>query len=605
MFRMDGCSGAGELIGTQLSSTFDLADPRSLEFFRAFVRSGYRTVELESFEFDRHGAAHWFVNNLLGVVEDGRLTAIWGTQRDVTEHRLSEELVRATRDRLEAVVEASPLPIVVLGMDGDVVTWNRAAELVFGWTAEETVGRRLPCVPEDRQGEYDAFRAEVLGGRPFTGRETVRVRKDGTRIDVSISTAPLRDATGRPVALVALYVDISGRKRAEEALRHSQEQLRQAQKMEAVGRLAGGIAHDFNNLLSAILSYSEMVMADLSEGHPSRQDLEQIRQAGARAAELTHQLLAFSRRQLLQLRPLNLNAIVAGVDRMLRRVIGEDILLETVLAHPIASTRGDAGQLEQVLMNLAVNARDAMPDGGRLRIDTSAVELDRDFLQEHPDALPGRYVKLTIADNGSGMEPEVAARAFEPFFTTKHKGEGTGLGLATVYGIVTGAGGLISLYSEPGEGTVFRVFLPAADSGAAVLPGEHAVDLTGRGESVLLVEDEDAVRTLAKRILTEGGYQVSAKSRGREALELLEDRRRDCDLLITDVVMPGMRGVELAHRAQQLRPGLPVLMMSGYTTPLAEEDRRAMASSPLLEKPFSRRDLLEEVRALLDREGEG
>jgi CheY-like chemotaxis protein len=249
---------------------------------------------------------------------------------------------------------------------------------------------------------------------------------------------------------------------------------------------------------------------------------------------------------------------------------------------------------------LAVNARDAMPDGGRVVIQTSDVELDRDFLQEHPGLTPGRYVRLTVADNGSGMEPEVAARVFEPFFSTKRKGEGTGLGLATVYGIVSGAGGEISLYSEPGEGTAFRVHLPAADGAVSILPGEHAVDFTGRGERVLLVEDDDTVRALAKRILTEGGYRVSATSEGKDALALLEDPRNEFDLLISDVVMPGIRGVELARRAQQLRPDLPVLMMSGYTTPMAEEDRRALAEAPLLEKPFSRRDLLGEVRSLLD-----
>jgi two-component system, cell cycle sensor histidine kinase and response regulator CckA len=265
----------------------------------------------------------------------------------------------------------------------------------------------------------------------------------------------------------------------------------------------------------------------------------------------------------------------------------------------------DPGRVEQVLVNLAVNARDAMPDGGRLQIKTSEVELDRDFLRDYPGASPGRYVRLTVADNGCGMEPEVAARAFEPFFSTKRKGEGTGLGLATVYGIVTGAGGQISIYSEPGEGTVFRVHLPAADFAAPASSGEPgAADVLGRGERILVVEDEETVRTLAKRILAQGGYEVSVASGGGEALVLLQDPTQEFDLLISDVVMPEMRGVELVRRAQELRPELPVLMMSGYTTPLAEEDRRAMAEAPLLEKPFSRRDLLGEVRALLDDRGE-
>ena len=341
MVRMYGLASEEGLLGTLLASTFDLADPRSVDFFQTFVQSGYRTVELESHEFDRNGSPRWFVNNLLGVVEDGLLVAIWGTQRDVTEHRRREELVRATRDHLDALVQASPLPIVSLTMGGDVMSWNRAAETVFGWSAEEAVGRRLLCVPPEKQGEFDQVRNTALRSGGFTGYETVRVRRDGSRIDVSISTAPLRDAAGGPTGLVATYLDISDRKRAEEALRQSQEQMRQAQKMEAVGRLAGGVAHDFNNLLSAILELQRNgASRDLPEGHPSRDDAEQIRQAGDRAAELTHQLLAFSRRQLLQPRSLDLNTIVASVDRMLRRLIGEDIELRTVLDPALGHARG-------------------------------------------------------------------------------------------------------------------------------------------------------------------------------------------------------------------------------------------------------------------------
>ena len=484
MVRMYGCADAGELLGTQLASTFDLADPRSHDFFRSFVRSGYRTVELDSHEFDRHGAPRWFVNNLLGVVEDGLLTAIWGTQRDVTESRASED-------------------------------------------------RRTS---------------------------------------------------------------------AEEALRQSQEQLRQAQKMEAVGRLAGGIAHDFNNLLSAILSYSEMVLVDLPEQHPSRDDIEQIRQAGNRAAELTRQLLAFSRRQLLQLRTLNLNIVVADVDRMLRRVIGEDIELRTVLAAALGHARGDAGQLQQVLMNLAVNARDAMPTGGTLTITTANAEVGEGAAARWPQVQPGSYVTLSVRDTGIGMSRDVQERMFEPFFTTKGPGHGTGLGLSTVYGIVTQIGGHIVVTSQPGSGSTFTIYLPihAADTDQlALAPLRPAV--RGGAETVLLVEDEALVRQLTREILRRSGYRVLEASDGVEALGVLRKHTGPIDLLLTDVVMPRMSGHELVELARPLRPEMHILYVSGYSEEAIARQGQLTEGIELLSKPFTPGVLTAKIRQLLDR----
>jgi two-component system, cell cycle sensor histidine kinase and response regulator CckA len=602
MVRMYGCADARELLGTQLSSTFDLTDARSLEFFRTFVRSGYRTVELESRETDRHGVERWFVNNLVGVVEDGCLTAIWGTQLDVTERRAAEELVRATRDQLEALINTSPLPIMALAPTGEVLSWNRAAETVFGWTASEVLGRPLPCVPADLEDEYDRFRAQVLRGESFTGRETVRVRKDGTRIEVSLSTAALHDAAGQVIGLVGVYVDVSGRRRAEEALRQSQEELRQAQKMEAVGRLAGGVAHDFNNLLSAILSYSEMVLDDLPPDHVSRDDVEQIRRAGVRAAELTHQLLAFSRRQLLQLRTLDLNTIVDGVDRMLRRVIGEDIELRTVLSPNLGHARGDAGQLEQVLMNLAVNARDAMPAGGVLTITTANADIGVAAAARLSPIQPGSYVTLSVRDTGVGMSPEVQERIFEPFFTTKGPGHGTGLGLSTVYGIVAQSGGHVFVSSEPAAGSTFTIYLPKQEPEPKPT-AEHPPRTPARAgaETVLLVEDEALVRQLTHEILRRNGYRVLEASDGLEALTLLHDHAGRIDLLLTDVVMPRMSGRELVEQARPLRPDMRILYVSGYSEEAIARQGQLTEGIDLLSKPFTPGVLTAKIRKLLDR----
>ena len=483
-----------------------------------------------------------------------------------------------------------------------MTTWNRAAETVFGWTADEAVGRPLLCVPPDKLAEFDEFRSHVLQGNSFTGRETVRLRKDGTRIDVSISTAALHDAEGRATGLVATYVDISGRKRAEEALRHSQEQLRQAQKMEAVGRLAGGVAHDFNNLLSAILSYSEMVLADLPDPHPSRDDIEQIRQAGMRAAELTHQLLAFSRRQLLQLRTLSLNIVVASVDRMLRRVIGEDIELRTSLAPDLGFARADPNQLEQVLMNLAVNARDAMPVGGTLTLTTANVEVRGTDRGDPAELRPGRYVTLSVSDTGVGMTPDVVERIFEPFFTTKGPGHGTGLGLSTVYGIVAQSGGQVFVASEAGAGSTFTIYLPAhAADAEPLLPPAALPAVHGGSETVLLVEDEDLVRQLTREILRRNGYRVLEACDGVAALALLREHRGAIDLLLTDVVMPRMSGHELVEQARPLRPGMRILYVSGYSEEAIARQGQLTEGIELLAKPFTPGALTAKIRQLLDR----
>jgi two-component system cell cycle sensor histidine kinase/response regulator CckA len=518
------------------------------------------------------------------------------------ERTVAEEAVRAARDHLSALVQASPLPTVALRPDGEVLSWNRAAETVFGWTAGEAIGRPLPCVPEEKQAEFATLRDRVLSGYPFTGFETKRQRRDGTLLDVSISTAALHDAEGRAVGLVAIYVDITGRKRAEEELRLSQEQLRQAQKMEAVGRLAGGIAHDFNNLLTAILSYSEMVLGDLAPADPIREDVEQIRQAGGRAAELTNQLLAFSRRQLLQPRTINLNTVVVGVDRMLRRLIGEDIELRTLLAPSLGHTRADAGQLEQVLLNLAVNARDAMPGGGTLTLTTTNAEVGEAVAARWGHLEPGPYVTLSVHDTGSGMSAEVRDQIFEPFFTTKGPGRGTGLGLSTAYGIVKQSGGHIYVSSEPGSGSTFTIYLPATEvSGEVGAITAPAAPVRGSAETVLLVEDEDLVRHLTREILARNGYQVIEAADGVAALRICEEYPGPIHLMVTDVVMPRLSGRELVEQIQPCRPDMRVLYLSGYSEEAIERQGQLTEGIDLLPKPFTPGVLTAKIREILDR----
>ncbi|MFL5495294.1 MAG: PAS domain S-box protein [Gemmatimonadales bacterium] len=602
MVRMYGCGDASELIGGRFGSTFDMADPRTQEFLSGFIRSGYRTSDLESREFDRGGAPRRFVNHMVGVVEQGRLTGIWGTQRDVTERLEAEEAVRAARDHLKALVDASPLPIVGVDSAGVVLSWNQAAEDIFGWTADEVIGHRLINIPPDKQSEFEDLLAGVLGEHPCTSYETQRLRKDGSRIDVSISTAALHDARGRPIGSVAIYLDVTERKRAEELLQLSQEQLRQAQKMEAVGRLAGGIAHDFNNLLTAILSYSEIALTDLRPGDPVRADIQQIREAGERAAELTKQLLAFSRRQLFQVRSLSLNDVVIHAERMLQPLMGDDVEIRLGLSQTLAHTRADAGQLEQVLLNLAVNARDAMPSGGTLSLTTASIEVSEEAAARWGHLVPGSYVTLTVQDTGSGMSPEVQERIFEPFFTTKGAGQGTGLGLSTVYGIVKQTGGHIFVSSEPGGGSTFTIHLPASAPATEPPPAESGgTAVPGTTETVLLVEDEDLVRQLTREILLRNGFRVLEAADGAEALRLVRQYDGQIDLMVTDVVMPRMSGNELVGHARPLRPDMRVLYVSGYSEEAIARHGQLTEGVELLSKPFTPGVLTAKIRQILDR----
>jgi signal transduction histidine kinase/CheY-like chemotaxis protein len=419
--------------------------------------------------------------------------------------------------------------------------------------------------------------------------EATHRARDGSLVPVEVSSRFLPSEG----VFVSIVRDLTSRKRAEEELRRTQEQLQHSQRLESIGRLAGGVAHDFNNLLGVIIGYTEMVHGTLGPSHPSSSRLKNVLAAAQRAGGLTRQLLAFSRRQVLTPRILDLNAEIAALAAMLRRVIGDDIELDIRCDAGLGRVRADSGQVSQVILNLAVNARDAMPRGGRLTIETMNLDVDEAYAHAHPPISPGPYVCVRVRDDGSGMPESVRERCFEPFFTTK-EGLGSGLGLATVYGIVKQSDGFIRVESSPGSGTTFTIELPRVEGDPEQTAKSTAVAPEGRGEAILLVEDEEQVRELARTVLQEAGYEVVAASHGVEALRLADTLDRPLHLLLSDIAMPGMNGYELAERLRLMRPGLRILLMSGHAP--AAVGQAGAPVAPILEKPFDRVTLLQHVR---------
>jgi PAS domain S-box-containing protein len=536
--------------------------------------------------------------------EAGDVYSVLGISRDITEHRRAEEALIKSQNKYMDLYENANDMIFTLDLLGNFTSINRAAYASFGYRVEELLGKGLQDVLTPESFEYAmttlqravAEKSDLMGIQPW---EFEGLKKDGTKVLLEVRARLILE-DGNVMGVQAIARDITERKQSEEEKAFLQEQLRQSQKMEAIGRLAGGIAHDFNNLLTIIGGYSALSFLELKEEDPLKGNIRAVQKATERAANLTRQLLAFSRRQPMEMKVLDLNATLRDMDKMLRRVIGEDIKLVTHLAEDLGRTKTDPGQIEQVIMNLVVNARDAMPEGGRLTIETANVELDEAYVRGHVGVKPGRYLMLSVSDTGAGMTQEVKERVFEPFFTTKVTGKGTGLGLSTVYGIVKQSGGNIWVYGEPEKGAAFKIYLPRVDEPTEVFKEKLVKDLPRGSETVLLVEDEEEVRKLAAQILQRQGYKVLEAPQGGDALLICEQHQTPVHLMLTDVVMPGMSGHQLAERLKSLQPEMKVLYMSGYTDNTIIQHGVLVEGVNYISKPFTVDALARKVREVLD-----
>lgn len=583
----------------QSSSALEQVHPDDRPRLKAAAEEARRTGIGRSLEYRiRHKDGSWLVlESTSSVIHNaaGESEKLVIVNRDITERKQASEALRLSEAGFRSVIENAPYGIYRASMEGRLLRVNPALQKMLGYESPDELLRISPAAdlcrdPLEHQRLIELFASH----KRFQDVEVEWKRKDGTFMKARCSGWPVAPE-GNEAACFEIFAEDVTEKRLLE------RQLQVAQKIEAVGRLSGGIAHDFNNLLGVIIGYSQVLIKKLGVGSPLFEHAEEIEKAGQRAASLTKQLLAFSRQQVLAPAVLNLNALITDMGKMLHRLIGEDVELVMKLSADIGQVKADQGQVEQVIMNLVINARDALPQGGNLVVETTHATLDENFTRQHHGSKAGRYVMISVADSGTGMTPETLAHMFEPFFTTKDRGKGTGLGLATVYGVVKQSGGYILVESELGKGSCFKVYLPEIDEPVSAPVAAARLNDSFRGtETVLLVEDAEALRKLAFTLLDQNGYHVLAAGSGLEALKMMEGRQDRIDLLLTDVIMPGINGRALAEQLAPLQSGLKVLFMSGYTDSAIADHGVLAEGTNLLHKPFSEEALIQKVREVLD-----